>query len=106
MNTAHKLTEHISIDMRNAMKAGERSKAETLKALLARFSNAEAVPADQYQNSTEVARKILTLDDLYAIIDDEIKELQQAASTLPSSSKYRVELEQKTAILLQYRQTI
>lgn len=103
MNTPRKLTEQISIDMRNSMKAGERSQAETLKALLARFSNAEAVPVDQHKDSTEVARKSLTLSDLYSILDDEINELQQAAEQFDRQSEYRAELEQKIAILMQYK---
>jgi len=103
MNTPRELTERISMDMRSAMKARDRTKAEALKALLARFSNAEAVPTDQYRNDTEVARKSLALSDLYTILDDEINELQQAAEQFDRQSEYRVELEQKIAILMQYQ---
>lgn len=115
--TANKFVERIRTDMRFAMKAGKSTETSTLKSLLARFSNAEAVSQTYGRTSqddetahiskgvgsTEVQRKLLGYGDLQAIIDDEINEVQKVIDQLEGSSDYKSELEQRISILMEYK---
>lgn len=108
MNNSDNLVERIRFDMRAAMKAGRPAETNTLKSLLARFSNAEAVPQDGVSaskgvGSTEAPRKLLNATDLHAIIDDEISELQEVIDQLDDQSSYRTELQDKIIILSRYK---
>lgn len=109
------LVGRIELDMRNAMKDRDMSTVSTLKAILARFSNAEAVQVGSHsipQNSptgtptgvgsTEVSRKVLSLTDLQNIIKDEINEMQHVIDALGQPSDYKTDLEQKVLILQKY----
>lgn len=107
----------IKADLIAAMKAKEALDVSALRSLLARISNAEAVPAAQTTiettsriagagsgvGSTEAPRKQLSITEIREIIQDEIQEMQAARQQLDESSAYAVELSHKTDILLKYR---
>lgn len=115
-NDPQRLVTRIESDMRSAMKDRDTLKANTLRALLARFSNAEAVGLDAIASantsdiagarsgvgSTEVTRKNLSFTDRQHIIKDEIAEIQQAIQQLPEQNSYKTELKQKVDLLKQY----
>jgi hypothetical protein len=99
------------------MKDRDRIKVDTLKSLLARFSNNEAVRppdlsstesqiagANKGVGSTEVSRKVLSLSDREEIIRDEIQEIQQVVNQLSQPSDYRADLEQRLLVLQEYLQ--
>lgn len=100
--------------MRAAMKTRDSVTTSTLKSLLARFSNEEAVApgasptdaviagAEHGVGSTEAARKQLSLADHQHIIQDEITEIDEVLSQLAQPSGYKSELEHKHKILQRY----
>lgn len=110
------IIEHIKQDMRQAMKNSERTTAETLKSLLARISNAEAVHPTVQTNdentiagavkgvgNSEVQRKILTLSDLQSIMRAEQEEMEAALLQIDSNSEYAQQLQEKIAVINIYR---
>ncbi|HVQ43942.1 MAG TPA: hypothetical protein VMT30_03165 [Candidatus Saccharimonadia bacterium] len=112
---AHKLTTKIKANMIAATKARKSVEVSALRSLLARISNAEAVPADQSHiasssiagasvgvGSTEAPRKQLSYMDVQEIIQAEIQEIQAAKQRLDGSSDYVAELDQKIVIVSAY----
>lgn len=106
---AEAFVERVKSDMRSALKARERDEASVLQALLATFSNAEAVPVNTGASamgngvgSTEASRKNLTLVDLKALLGKEIDELEQVANQFKEPSAYRDDLVRKIVILKRY----
>lgn len=100
------LPEQISSDMRAAMKRRDATTANTLKSLLARISNAEAVDSSHLDTTkiTEVSRKQLSQSDIDSIIDAEIAELESALTQLGGSeSNYKTELQEKITLISKYR---
>jgi hypothetical protein len=103
--------------MVGAMKGRKSVEVSALRSLLARISNAEAVPVPDQTHmapgpiagagfgvgSTEVPRKQLSYADIQAVIQDEIQEAQAAKQQLDGSSAYAIELNQKIAILQAYQ---
>lgn len=99
----------LNEDMRSALKARDLETANTLKSLLARIANAEAVPVNYLTAHTslvaptEVPRKELSEDDLRAIIEAEIAELDDALKALGDTvTDYRSELQKKITIISRY----
>jgi hypothetical protein len=110
----NKLTERINHDMRQAMKHHDRVKVSALKSLLARISNAEAVPAGDISidpvtgtlhlpGSTEAPRKELSLRELHQVIGAEVSEIKDALATLDADDKYAKELKEKLAAVKAYQ---
>lgn len=100
------LIQRINDDMRRALKDGEHTKINELRSLVARISNAEAVPiTDQsHITATEVPRKELDLNQIQTIIMDEIHELQNALQQVGATTAYATELQEKITILQKYVQ--
>ncbi|HYH75488.1 MAG TPA: hypothetical protein VD735_06035 [Candidatus Saccharimonadales bacterium] len=107
------LVARIRQDMLDAMKQRQRTKAEALKSLLARISNAEAVaPGDRRVmdgvvagaapgvGSTDVPRRVLTSADLHAVIYDEVQEIATALAQVDGNTDYAVQL-RATIVLIQ-----
>lgn len=105
---ADKLVERIQQDMRQALKDRERIKLDELRSLLARISNAEAVPSPndmgtaQGVGSTEVERKQLSLADVHTIIIAEMHEIESSLLGIDPASDYAVQLQEKLAVLQEY----
>jgi uncharacterized protein len=112
---AHELVTRIKTDLVVAMKKRATTEVSALRALLARISNAEAVPPPDKSpiassrvaaagvGSTEMPRKQLSYTDLQAVIQAEINEIQTAKQQLPETDPYAIELNQKLAILQSYQ---
>ncbi|HSD56369.1 MAG TPA: hypothetical protein VLA92_04425 [Candidatus Saccharimonadales bacterium] len=114
--TVDEITVQIKDDLRTAMKAGQSAEVSALRSLLARISNAEAVQltttaglddapiagAIQGVGSTEMARRMLSPDDVAAIIAAEVKELQDALAAVDEHSDYGQELRQKILTVSKY----
>ena len=105
--------DQLKADVAAARKTRDRVRTNALEALLARITNAEAVPASEAQKSyrlhmgvgsTEVARRTLSEEDIQQIIRDEMNELQDAIDGMSAhpSHPYVAELKQKADILEAY----
>lgn len=90
-----------------------RTKTEALQSVLARISNAEAVPIPESQESTttnmgvgstEVARRTLTEQDIRQIIQDELDELEDAIASMAGApgNPYATDLKRKANIFEAY----
>jgi len=112
---ANKLVGQIKLDMRTAMKEKDSIKLDELKSLLARITNAEAVPLTRVERdrivgvtsgvgTTEIARKQLTLSETQSIIADEVRELEHALLGLDAKSEYAEILRNKLAVVQKYVQ--
>jgi hypothetical protein len=109
------LVNQLREELRNARKSRDVIAMQTLQSLLARIDNAEAIPvitntegggeffagAKSGIGSTEAERKILSMEDILALVDDEITELQNTINELPGQTErtYVENLEKKIEIL-------
>ena len=104
------ILDHLKADLLAARKAHDHLKTETLQSVLAAITNKEAVPVQQetHQNnvgvgSTEVARRVLSEEDILQVVQDEIDEIQAAIKGMGDDGQpYATELKQKIAILTAY----
>jgi hypothetical protein len=105
--------ERLNGGLLTARKVRDRVKVAALQGVLARISNAEAIPVNDskptYQmhigvGSSEATRHILSEEDIQHIIQDEINELQDAMQGMAEHTEhpYRTELKQKVDILAAY----
>lgn len=105
---ADKLIERMQQDMRQALKDRAHTKLDELRSLLARISNAEAVPVpsdmDMTQDvgSTEAQRKELSLADVHAIIIAEAHEIETTLQGIDEASDYAVQLREKLTVVRSY----
>lgn len=120
MNTmsAATLMTRLQHDMRQALKDRNRLDLEELRSLLARISSAEAIaPSDDgVQNETpiagavvgvgnsEAARKLLTLDDLLAVLQAEHDEIMLTISQVGPDTAYGKDLQAKATVVERYLQ--
>lgn len=79
------LRARVEADLKASLRARDRAATATLRSLLAAFDNAGAVPLTAahvpvYGRANEVARRVLSDDDLRAIVAREADELRAAAS--------------------------
>jgi uncharacterized protein len=106
------LVAKLSADLLQARKDGNVQKREVLQSVLTRITNAQAVAVDNNApatmgagvGSTEAERRMLTEDDVRALIKQEKDEIDQAIEGMGahSSHPYAAELRDKAAILSQY----
>ena len=103
-------------DMRQALKDRNRLDLEELRSILARISSTEAIApsADGAQGETpiagavvgvgnsEVARKLLTLDDLLAILQAEHDEIMLTISQVGPDTAYGKDLLAKATVVERY----
>lgn len=110
---AQPIVQRLQDDLLTARKAQDGLTVSALQSVLARITNAEAVPVDAAQKayvmragvgSTEVPRRTLSEQDVRRIIQDEIDELQNAIAGMAEHAghPYAAELHQKAAILTKY----
>lgn len=85
------------------MKNKNMAELHELRALMARISNAQAQPIDFDSTVTEIPRKILSLDELKTIIDDEEQEIRSTLSEIDTDSEYANELRQKLEVVQRYK---
>lgn len=112
--TPNELVEQIQSDMRQAMKSRRRAELDELRSLMARISNAEAISPDGLSvddvtssiagaargvGSTEAQRRVLSTDDIRAIIRAEQQEIQETLSQIDDSTEYAAELQAKAAVV-------
>ena len=103
---------HIQQTMREAMKNRDQTTRDALQSLLARISSAEAVAVDTKIDmasptagasagvgSTEAPRKLLTVQDVHAVIAAEKQEIEATLSRIDASSDYAAELRAKITVL-------
>jgi len=102
--------------MIRAAKASDLLTTSTLRSLLARISNAEAIPIQDTTNlsstsiagaslgvgTTEMPRKELMYSDVYGVIEAEVKEIEEVLRHLDASVPYGEELRQKKTIIRKY----
>lgn len=93
----------IAEDMRTAMKNNNMTELRELRSLMARISNAEAVPIHSKNTETEVPRRLLSLDDLKAIIEDEESEIQNTLLAINTDNEYTTELRKKLDVVQRYK---
>lgn len=105
------IVEQLQQDLLQARKNKDQDTANVLKNVLARISNAEAVPLDDSQKqqyvgvgSAEVARKELTEEDVHAILHEEMDDIQGAIKEMEKypDHPYVLELQNKATILEKY----
>lgn len=105
------IIDQIRRDMLQAMKSKNALEANQLKSLLARISNAEAVPITSDSSllgrsagvgSTEAPRRALTADDIQTIIIAEKDEIETTLAQLDVDSDYARALRQKHEIVQRY----
>jgi uncharacterized protein len=97
-------------DLLAARKAKDGLRVSALQSVLTRVTNAEAVPTDGSSSisvgvgTTEVARRVLSEQDVRQILQDEIDELQGAISQMAAhqDNSYASELKQKSSIIQTY----
>ena len=87
----------IRADIRAAMTAKQMSEARVLRTLLAAFDNAEAQPVASGHTpyvehafgdkAVEVARKVLTAEDVETLLESELSERVSAARALEQHGK-------------------
>lgn len=100
----------IRDDLLQARKNHEQLTVQALQSLLARIANAEAVPADSIAGdtvgvgATEAPRKLLSAEDVQAVIRLEIDELHEAHDRMSvyPDHHYTRDLAQKIAIVSRY----
>jgi hypothetical protein len=104
----------VTVDLREAMKARDTVKVSTLRSLLARISNAESVKVEVAASdsaiagaqvgvgATEVARRVLSEDDVQALIAAELAELLETIGSVGEQSEYGQELRRKAEVIEQY----
>lgn len=101
----------LAQDMRTALKARDTLQANTLKSLMARLANAEAVPVDATLQTVladttiphEAPRKQLNYADAQQILQAEITELNIAINHLDTNtSEYKAELLKARSVLSHY----
>ena len=108
MTNTPPLITQIQQDMRQAMKRKDLLAVNTLRSVLARIHNAEAVPQRNETNlsvgvgSTEAARKQLSEHDIQSIIIDELEEINTTFHALDPHSEYAAELQKKAGIVQTY----
>jgi uncharacterized protein YqeY len=83
--TVDGLRGRLQDDLRDAMKARDRTRVSVLRSTLGAIANAEAVPATDRPNvvgrdlPTEVERRVLTAADVSAVVMRELDELERDA---------------------------
>ncbi len=102
----------LSNDLLQARKDGDLQKKQILQSVLARITNAEAVPVKDGAlatmrtgvGSTEAKRRTLSGDEIHALIQQEIDELNQALEEMSSypDNPYAAELRNNVALVSQY----
>lgn len=106
MNT-ETLVENIRSDLLTARKERDVAKSQALLSLLNAVDNASAVDMPSDANATEVARRVLSVDDIKSIIENEIKEMQEALAIYKDISAEKAdELKIKIAALENYIEAI
>jgi hypothetical protein len=99
------LVAQLRVDLLKSRKARDQLTATTLQTLLSAIDNANAVPVSENINtsgvgSTEAPRRILSAQDIAAIVTAEITELKSAINELDDTrSSYRDELNSRIGIL-------
>jgi uncharacterized protein YqeY len=107
------ILDQLKNDWLTARKAQDRVKTDALQSVLARISNAEAVPLDPRHKasdlhmgvgSTEAARRALSEQDVRQVIQDERDELHDAVAEMGGHADhpYAAELKQKAGLLSAY----
>ncbi len=101
---AQTLIANIRSDSLAARKERDAVKSQALLSLLNAIDNASAVDAPVDTSATEVARRVLSVDDVKQIINNEINEMQEAAAIYKDiDTKQAEELEVKIATLKNYK---
>ena len=102
--------ERMRKDLLAARKNRDQLIVETLQAALTRITNAEAVApgalvAANGVGITEVPRKMLTSEEVQALIDEELNELTEAHANMVAhpDHPYAKDLASKITILTQYK---
>lgn len=103
-NLAQELTTRITTDMRQALKDGRRLELDALRSVLARISNAEAIPQDQLAavTQTELPRRVLSVEEIRALLLAEIEEMQDVLARIDSKNAYAADLRVKIAVVREY----
>ncbi len=101
--------ELMQADLLAARKTKDKLVTSTLQSMLARITNAEALPAQDTAytvnvgvGSSEAPRRKLTEDDIRQLIRDEIAEIEDAMSSMDESHSYATELKTKASLLARY----
>jgi hypothetical protein len=101
--TVETLIAHIRSDYLAARKERDLLKSQALRLLVNAIDNASAVDVPADSDSTEVARRILSIDDVKEIIKNEISEMQEASAIYRDvNTEQTDELEIKISILKNY----
>ena len=105
--TTETLVANIRSDLLEARKERDVIKSQTLLSLVNAIDNASAVDTPSDTNATEVARRLLTVDDVKEIIKNEINEMQEASETYKDISAEKTEeFATKIAVLKNYIGTV
>lgn len=107
MNTT---VERMQQELQAARKNRDQIAVETLQAVLTRITNAEAVSpgaeniSAEGVGTTEMPRKVLSAEEVRALIREELNELEEARASMAAYPEhtYTAELAQKIAILSHY----
>jgi hypothetical protein len=102
------LRKQLEADLPSALKARDVARAGVLRTTLAAIANAEAVdPADGHEPTGvlgDVARRVLTDDDVRDIVERERDELQRLATQMHDigQAEEGADLATRAAVLAQY----
>lgn len=102
MNT-ETLVANIRSDLLEARKERDVVKSQALLSLVNAIDNASAVNVSSDTDTAEVARRVLTIDDVKEIIKNEINEMQEASAIYKDINTEKTEeLETKIVALKNY----
>ncbi len=107
MTGEERVRERIAQELRVALKARNASRVAALRSLAAALDNATAVPVPSRirpNENVEVPRKVLSLEDVRAVLMREIAERRDAALTLTAHACFEeaTALEAEIEVLEQY----
>ena len=101
------LVANIRSDLLKARKERDGVRSQALLSLVNAIDNASAVDIPSGTNATEVARRVLTVNDVKEIIKNEINEMQEASAIYKAIDAEKAkELEAKISVIRNYIQTV
>lgn len=104
---AETLVANIRSDLLKARKEQDVVKSQALLSLMNAVDNASAVDTSSVTSATEVARRVLSVDDVKGLIKNEICEMQDASAIYKDINvELTEELQIKIAILKNYIETV
>lgn len=120
MQTIESFMQFLHQELQQSRKLRDKIRVQVLQSLIARIDNAEAIPvgdapaassgnahiagASSGLGSTEAIRKMLTMDDVDVLINEELDEIQKTLEEVNGQEAYEEELRQKQAVLEKIKQ--